>query len=125
MTPNKLFRNFTGQGNKIMEKQKEFTIFVGQLGLGECSEEEKKEFLKWINKELENRGYGEQLVPLTNKEIKTKGLEWLNREAISRLADIMQIIGFSYWLLPSHIKEKINVDYFVKKAKEWVEKYKK
>ncbi len=35
-----------------MEKQIEFTIFVGQLGLGRYSEEEKKEFLKWINEEL-------------------------------------------------------------------------
>jgi len=107
-----------------MEKQKEFTIFIGQLGLGKYSEEEKKEFLKWINEELKIRGYGEELEPLTNKEIITKGLEYLDKEALSRLADIVTIIGFSYWLLPSHIKKRLTVDYFIKKAKEWLEKHK-
>lgn len=108
-----------------MEKQKEFIIFVGQLGLGDCSEEERKEFLEWINEELKSRGHGEELKPLTNEEIKTKGLEYLGKEVLSRLADIITVIGFSYWFLPSHIKEILTVDYFIQKAKEWTAKHKK
>lgn len=104
-----------------MENKKEFTIFIGQLGLGNCSEEEKKEFLEWVNEELKNRGYGEELKPLTNKELKTKGLG----ENLSHLADIITIIGFSYWFLPSHIKEILTVGYFIQKAKEWIAKHKK
>ncbi len=104
-----------------MEKKIEFTIFIGQLGLGEYSEEEKKEFLEWINKELKYRGYGEELRPLNNKNIKIKGSE----EVLSRVADIIAIVGFSYWLLPSEIKKILTVDYFIQKAKEWIEKYKK
>ena len=107
-----------------MDKQREFTIFIGQLGLGNCSEKEKKEFLKWINKELKNRGHGEELIPLTNKEIKTKDFGFLTQEALSRLADIITIIGFSYWCLPQHIKERLTVDYFIGKAKEWLKNIK-
>lgn len=104
-----------------MAKQKEFTIFVGQLGLGECSEEEKEEFLKWINNELKNRKCGEELRPVTNRETEIKYFDW---DALSKIADVVAVIGFSYWLLPSHIKGRLTVDYFIKKAKEWVRKHK-
>lgn len=103
-----------------MEKNKKFIIFIGQLGLGKYSEEEKKEFLEWINKELEKRSYGEELKPFTNKNILIKGSE----DILSRTADIITIIGFSYWLLPSNIKKILTVDYFIEKAKQWIEEYK-
>ncbi len=107
-----------------MEKQKEFTVFIGQLALGKYSEKEKREFLKWINEELKSREYGEELKPLTNKEIETKGLKYLNWETLSHLADVAQIVGFSYWFLPSKIKERLTVNHFIKKAKQWIEKHK-
>lgn len=107
-----------------MEKQKEFTVFVGQLGLGKYSEKEKREFLKWVNEELKSRGCEEELKSLTNKEIKIKASEYSNRETLSLIADVAQIIGFSYWVLPPKIKKRLKMDYFIKKGKEWVEKHK-
>lgn len=85
-------------------------ITIGQLGLGNLSEADKREFLDYLNSELQKEGIG-SATPVTGGKIRRKGLF----ADVQNAESVIQMILYA----PAVVGAAKRLPYFYQKARSW------